>query len=87
MRYNEIANCQLNQGDPRHEKLYPSLRQLTALFPRHDFEYLAKIPHNGQKLRSYNRWSQFLAMTIAQLSGLKSLRDIQDSLMSQGKRI
>ena len=63
------------------------LRQLTAIFPRHDFEYLAKIHHNGQKFRSYNRWSQFIAMTIAQLSGLKSLRDIQDTLMSQGKRI
>lgn len=63
------------------------LNQLTAIFPRHDFEYLAKIHHSGQKFRSYNRWSQFLAMTIAQLSGLKSLRDIQDTLMSQGKRI
>ena len=47
------------------------LNQLTAIFPRHDFEYLAKVHHNGQKFRSYNRWSQFLAMTIAQLAGSK----------------
>ena len=63
------------------------LRQLTAIFPRHDFEYLANLHHNGQKFRSYNRWSQFLAMMIAQISGLKSLRDIRDNLQSQGKRI
>lgn len=63
------------------------LRQLTAIFPRHDFEYIAKIHHKGQKFRSYNRWSQFLAMMIAQISGLKSLRDIRDNLRSQGKRI
>jgi hypothetical protein len=63
------------------------LNQLTAIFPRHDFEYLAKVHHSGQRFRSYNRWSQFLAMTIAQLAGLKSLRDIRDTLRSQGKRI
>ncbi len=63
------------------------LHQLTAIFPRHDFEHLARKHHHGQKFRSYNRWSQFLAMMIAQLSGLKSLRDIRDTLKSQGKRI
>ena len=38
------------------------LNQLTALFPRHEFESLAKTHHKGQKFRSFNRWSQFLAM-------------------------
>jgi len=63
------------------------LRQLIAIFPRHDFEYLAKRHHKGQKFRSYNRWSQFLAMMIAQVSGLQSLRDIRDNLKSQEKRL
>lgn len=63
------------------------LRQLTVFFPRHDFEQLAKTHHKGQKFRSFNRWSQFLAMMIAQTSGLKSLRDITDNLKSQGKRL
>ena len=63
------------------------LHQLTSIFPRHDFEKLAKIHHHGQKFRSFNRWSQFLAMMIAQVSGLKSLRDISDNLQSQGTQI
>lgn len=63
------------------------LHQLTSIFPRHDFEKLAKIHHHGQKFRSFNRWSQFLAMMIAQVSGLKSLRDISDNLKCQGTRI
>ncbi len=63
------------------------LNQLTAIFPRHDFEKLAITHHKGQNFQSYNRWSLFFAMTIAQLAGLKSLRDIQDTLISQGKRI
>ena len=63
------------------------LNQLASIFPRHDFEKLAKVHHKGQKFRSFNRWSQFLAMMIAQVSGLKSLRDISDNIQSQGKRI
>lgn len=56
------------------------LRQITAFIPRHEFDYHAAIHHSGQKFRSYNRWSQFMAMLIGQLSGRKSLRDITDNL-------
>ena len=63
------------------------LNQITAFFPRHEFEKLAKIHHTGQNYRSFNRWSQFLAMTIAQLSGRKSLRDVTTNIKAQGRRI
>ncbi len=63
------------------------LSQITSFIPRHDFEYHANIHHQGQKFRSYNRWSQFMAMMIGQLSGRKSLRDITDNLKAQGKRL
>ena len=63
------------------------LNQLIALFPRHDFESLAKVHHKGQKFRSFSRWSQFLAMTVAQLSGRKSLRDLVANIKAQGHRI
>jgi len=63
------------------------LNQITSLFPRHEFEKLAKSHHTGQKFRSFSRWSQFLAMTIAQLSGRKSLRDLVTNISAQGRRI
>jgi hypothetical protein len=63
------------------------LKQLLTLVPRYEFDTLAQLHHAGQKFRSYNRWSQFLAMLIGQLSGRKSLRDITDNLMAQGKRL
>ena len=63
------------------------ISQITSFIPRHDFEYHANIHHQGQKFRSYNRWSQFMAMMIGQLSGRKSLRDITDNLKAQGKRL
>lgn len=63
------------------------LKQLIALLPRHEFDALAKVHHAGQKFRAYNRWSQFLAMLIGQLSGRKSLRDITENLKAQGKRL
>ncbi len=52
--------------------------QITSFIPRHDFEKLAQQYHyhGGQKFRSFNRWTQFMAMTVAQLTGRKSLRDL-----------
>ena len=63
------------------------LNQITAILPRHEFEYFAKIHHQGQKFRSFNRWSQFLAMIIAQLSSRKSLRDLTDNLKAQASKL
>jgi len=45
------------------------LKQLTALIPRYEFDNLADMHHAGQKFRSYNCWSQFLAMLTGQLTG------------------
>jgi hypothetical protein len=63
------------------------LKQLLSFVPRYEFDTLADVHHVGQKFRSYNRWSQFLALLIGQLSGRQSLRDITDNLMAQGKRL
>jgi len=63
------------------------LSQITSLIPRHVFDYHADIHHSGQKFRSYNRWSQFMAMLIGQLSNRKSLRDITDNLKAQQNRL
>ena len=63
------------------------LNQITAILPRHEFQYLAKIHHHGQKFRSFNRWSQFLAMMIAQLSSRKSLRDLTDNIKAQANKL
>ncbi len=63
------------------------LSQITALIPRHVFDYHADIHHSGQKFRSYDRWSQFMAMLIGQLSGRKSLRDIVENLKAQQRRL
>lgn len=63
------------------------LNQITAIIPRHEFDNYAEVHHQGQKFRSYDRWSQFMAMLIGQLSGRKSLRDITDNLKAQHKRL
>ena len=63
------------------------LKQITAFIPRHEFEHFAAIHHSGQKFRSFNRWSQFMAMMIGQLSSRKSLRDITDNLTAQSNRL
>ncbi len=44
------------------------LHQIASFIPRHDFEKLAQQYHGGQKFRSFNRWTRFMAMTVAQFT-------------------
>lgn len=61
--------------------------QLLKFVPRHEFEALANQHHEGQKLRKMSRWSQFVAMGLAQLSGRSSLRDIVSNLSAQTAKL
>lgn len=61
--------------------------QLLQLLPRHEFESLAREHHQGRKLRRMTRWSQFLALATAQLTGRSSLRDIVHSFAAQARKL
>ena len=61
--------------------------QLLKLVPRHEFEALANLHHAGRELRKMTRWSQFVAMTMAQLSGRNSLRDVISNLSAQSVKL
>ena len=63
------------------------LRQIIAIFPRHEFEALAKDHHVGRKYRSFNRWTQFMVMFIGQLAGRKSLRDLVMNVAAQSRKL
>jgi len=61
--------------------------QLLKLMPRHEFETLAKQHHQGRSFRTASRWSQFVSMSMAQLSGRSSLRDIVENISAQAHRL
>ena len=61
--------------------------QLLKLLPRHEFETLAKQHHIGRSFRTASRWSQFVTMAMAQLSGRNSLRDIVENVSAQAHRL
>ncbi len=63
------------------------LNQMLKIIPRHEFETLSNRYHTGRKFRTASRWSQFVTMTIAQLSGRQSLRDLLDNLYAQARRL
>ena len=63
------------------------LAKFLKLVPRHEFEALAKRHHKGRRLCSMTRWSQFVAMAVAQLAGRSSLRDIVSNLSAQGRKL
>lgn len=59
------------------------LSQILKLIPRHVFGNLAKQHDGARRSDAMSRWTQFVAMSAAQLSGRSSLRDIEASLDSQ----
>jgi len=61
--------------------------QLLKLIPRHELESLAKQHHSGRSFRTASRWSQFVTLTMGQLSGRISLRDIVDNMSAQAHRL
>jgi hypothetical protein len=63
------------------------LSQILKLVPRHEFEALANQHHSGRTFRKASRWSQFVSLTVAQLSGRNSLRDIVDNMSAQIHRL
>ena len=63
------------------------LSQILKIVPRHEFETLAIEHHSGRSFRKASRWSQFVSLAMAQLSGRTSLRDIIDNLCAQTHRL
>ena len=61
--------------------------QILKLIPRHEFETLANKHHSGRSFRTASRWSQFVTMAMAQLSGRNSLRDIVENISAQAHRL
>ncbi len=61
--------------------------QMLQIFSRHEFDQLAGQHHVGQKFRSFNRWSQFGALFMGQLTGRKSLRDIAVNMTVHGRKL
>lgn len=63
------------------------LSQVLKFVPRHEFERLAKVHHSGRAFRSASRWSQFVCLATAQLSGRNSLRDLVENMSAQAHRL
>jgi len=63
------------------------LSQILKMVPRHEFETLANQHHTGRTFRTASRWSQFVTMSIAQLSGRSSLRDVIENVSAQQHRL
>jgi len=61
--------------------------QILKLVPRHEFETLAEQHHSGRSFRTASRWSQFVTLMMAQLSGRNSLRDIIENVSAQAHRL
>ena len=77
----------INKGNQAVAHCNTLFAQILKRVPRHEFEGLAKQHHSGRAFRKASRWSQFVSLTMAQLSGRNSLRDIVDNLSAQTHRL
>jgi len=59
------------------------LSQILKFVPRHEFGTLAKQHDGARRSDGMSRWTQFMAMATAHLTGRCSLRDIESTLDSQ----
>lgn len=59
------------------------LSQLLKFVPRHEFTAMGKKHDKPRRKDAMTRWTQFVAMSCAQLAGRSSLRDIESTLSSQ----
>ena len=59
------------------------LSQMLKMIPRHEFEKLANDIDGKVRSSAMSRWSQFVALSVGQLNGRQSLRDIESCLSAQ----
>jgi len=55
--------------------------------PRHEFETLEKQRHSARRFRAASPWSQFVSLSLAQLTVRNSLRDIVENMSAQTHRL
>lgn len=60
-----------------------TLSQVLKLVPRLEFERLGNQHDGRRRSDALTRWSQFVALSVAQLAGRTSLRDVESTLQSQ----
>ena len=60
---------------------------LTKILPRHEIDSLDKKYGQGDKRRKTSRYVQLIVLLMAQILGLKSLREIEKAQKSKQKRL
>ena len=60
---------------------------LAKILPRHEIDRLDKKYGQGDRRRKTNRYVQLIVMLMAQILGLKSLREIEQAQKSKQKRL
>ncbi len=62
-------------------------QQLFNFIPRHRFEKSVKILSGDRYCKHFTTWKQFLTLLYAQITGKDSLREIEEGLLANHKRL
>jgi len=85
MKLQQIIEKQTGNQAMSHDNTVFS--QLLKFVPRHEFETLANQYHCGRSFRTASRWSQFVTLSLGQLAGRRSLRDVVENVSAQAHRL
>ena len=61
--------------------------QLFNFIPRYRFEKIVKKSGGDRYCKHFTAWKQFLTLLFAQISGKDSLREIENALLANHKRL
>ena len=61
--------------------------QLFNFIPRYRFEKIVKKSGEDRYCKHFTAWKQFLTLLFAQISGKDSLREIENALLANHKRL
>ena len=61
--------------------------QLINFIPRYRFEKIVKKSGEDRYCKHFTAWKQFLTLLFAQISGKDSLREIENALLANHKRL
>ena len=67
-----------------HDNIYS---QLFNFIPRYRFEKIVKKSGGDRYCKHFTAWKQFLTLLFAQISGKDSLREIENALLANHKRL
>ncbi len=84
LKVSEVFNLSVGGPTVYYHSIF---QQLFNFIPRYRFEKIVKKSGGDRYCKHFTAWKQFLTLLFAQISGKDSLREIENALLANHKRL